>query len=91
MIIFRTDGKKIDTTEIERFSVYEPSIWKRFERTGDVNELYNLYLHVPDTYSEEYSKALKDYIKQLHKDANSDDDDYPIRETRKETGTIRTY
>jgi hypothetical protein len=90
MIIFRTDGKKIDTTELERFSVYEPSIWERFERTGRVEELENLFLYVPEKYSEEYSKAFKDYIKQINKDVNSTYDD-PIRETRKEAGTIRTY
>jgi hypothetical protein len=88
MIIFRTDGKKIDTTELERFSVYEPSIWERFERTGSVHELENLSLHIPNTYADSYLKAFKDYIKQLNKNGNDED---PIRETRKETGTIRTY
>lgn len=92
-IIFQMDGKGAnDTSELEKFSVYEPRIWKRFEETGNVDELRTLNLFVPERYQEAYAKALKEYVKELHKDGDPTDDfDDPIRETRKETGTIRTY
>jgi hypothetical protein len=91
MIIFRTDGKKYDTTELEKFSVYEPSIWKKFQNTNDVQYLETMQLYIPEKYSDDFTKAFKDYIKQINKDDHTTTDDDPIRETRKETGTIRTY
>lgn len=76
---------KVDTTELERFSVFDEESWKRFETTRNHKHLEELALYIPEKYHKEYNKAFKDYMNQTDRDvlysASNDDE---IRETRKE-------
>lgn len=81
MTIFQMDGSSLppDTSELRRFSVFEPNAWNRFEKTKDVRELEKLALYVPEEYHTEYSRALNDYLKK-----EDDDTVFIARESRKE-------
>lgn len=83
------DGRSIkpDTTDLERFSVFDLESWSMFQKTNKTVYLEKLALYVPEEYRTEYNKAFKEYIKRIHSDddtAGGDDFEDPIRETRKE-------
>lgn len=88
MIIFQTDGKSnsANSIDLERFSVFEPYTWKRFEETGHYKYLEELSLYVPEKHQKEYDKSFKDYMTRVRKDVYYPGTDYEdeVRETRKE-------
>jgi len=80
VIIFRTDGKKFDTTQFEKFSKFAPDVWNRFKNTENVKELERLSLYIPDEYQKEFSYAFKEYTSKIEQYGTEEDE---IRETRK--------
>ena len=80
------DGNSIIyTTELEKFSVFEPNVWKTFEMTKNPKYLEELSLYIPEKYQNDYNECFKDYMNQKDRDVSynrSGEDE--IRETRKE-------
>jgi hypothetical protein len=90
MIIFRMDGDSVNyTRSLEKFSVFAPDIWNRFEMTKNYRFLEELSTHVPENYQDEYRESFKEYMNRLHKDEDvfattGEYHDDEVRETRKE-------
>lgn len=81
------DGKqKLQLYDLERFSVFEPYTWERFETTGEYKYLEELSLYIPEKHQNEYDKSFKEYMSRVRKDVYYPGADYEdeVRETRKE-------
>lgn len=82
VIIFRTDGKKIDTVSLEKYSKFAPEVWERFKITNSTKELERLSIYIPENLQNEYSKAFKEYTLSLDQYGLEYQED-EVRETRK--------
>ncbi len=67
---------------LQKYSEVDPSLWSRIKEDGDETAVHKL-LEITDD-----EDAFKEYMKRNTKNVFDDDD--PIRETRKETRTLRT-